>query len=225
MTLLVSTSGDPGSLVGFALWLIDRIGEWGVGAFTVLETVFPPIPSEVVLPLAGYQATQGQLSLPLLVVTSTLGSYVGAVILYVLGRVLGLERAVTILSRLPLVDRDDFERATGWFHRHGRPAVFFGRLIPGVRSLISIPAGAARMNLAQFSLLTVAGSAIWNLILIGFGGLLGTQYALVEQYSNVLNYIVYAALAGVVIALVIRAVRRRTRSRRGEDPATNPGRS
>lgn len=201
--------GDPGGLVGFALWLIDRLGEWGVGAFTVLETVFPPIPSEVVLPLAGYQGTLGHLSIPLLLVASTAGSYAGALILYGIGRVLGLERAIRWLAKLPLVDRDDFERAAGWFDRHGKAAIFFGRLVPGVRSLISLPAGALHMNLLVFSLLTLAGSAIWNSLLIGFGALLGTQYELVDQYSSVLNYVVYAALAGVAVWLLVRRIRRR----------------
>ncbi|HEV7743285.1 MAG TPA: DedA family protein [Pseudolysinimonas sp.] len=203
---------DPGGLVGFALWLIATIGEWGVGAFTVLETVFPPIPSEVVLPLAGYQGTLGKLSLPLLFIASTAGSYAGALILYGLGRALGLERSIRGLARLPLVDRDDFERAAAWFDRHGKAAVFFGRLVPGVRSLISLPAGASHMSLLLFSALTIAGSAIWNTLLIGLGAALGTQYELVDRYSSVLNDVVYAAIAGCVILLVVRWVRRRRRA-------------
>ncbi|MGN6503055.1 MAG: DedA family protein [Pseudolysinimonas sp.] len=203
------SAGDPGGLVGFALWLIDRLGEWGVGAFTVLETVFPPIPSEVVLPLAGYQGTLGHLSIPLLLIASTVGSYIGALILYAIGRVLGLDRAIRWLAKLPLVDREDFEKAAAWFDRHGRAAIFFGRLVPGVRSLISLPAGASKMNPVLFSALTIAGSAIWNSLLIGLGALLGTQYELVDQYSSVLNYVVYAALAGIVLWLIVRRLRRR----------------
>jgi len=194
--------------VGFALWLIETVGEWGVGVFTVIETVFPPIPSEVVLPLAGYQGSLGELSLPLLFVTSTVGSYVGALVLYGLGRVLGLERSIRALSRLPLVDRSDFEKAADWFGRHGKGAVFFGRLIPGVRSLVSLPAGASRMSLLTFSLFTVAGSGLWNSLLIGLGALLGTQFELVNQYSSVLNYIVYAVIAGIIIWLIVRRLRR-----------------
>lgn len=205
----MSSSGNPGGLVGFALWLIERLGEWGVGAFTVLETVFPPIPSEVVLPLAGYQASLGRLSIPLLLIAATAGSYVGAGVLYLLGRLLGLERSIRWLSKLPLVDREDFEKSAAWFERHGRGAVFFGRLIPGVRSLISLPAGASRMNPVVFSVFTLAGSAIWNSLLIGVGALLGTRYELVEQYSSVLNYAVYAALAALIVWLVVRAIRRR----------------
>lgn len=206
---LAVSADDPGGLVGFALWLIERLGEWGVGAFTVLETVFPPIPSEVVLPLAGYQASAGELGFVLLLIAATIGSYVGAMVLYLLGRVLGLERSIRGLARLPLVDREDFEKAAAWFDRHGKGAVFFGRLVPGVRSLISLPAGASKMPWLLFSGLTIAGSAMWNSLLIALGAALGTQYELVNQYSEYLNYAVYAVLAGLLVWLIVRAVRRR----------------
>ena len=195
--------------------LMQALGEWGVGLMIVLETVFPPIPSEVVLPLAGFLAKQGDMSLPLVIVTSTLGSYLGALLLYWLGFVLGRERAIRWLSKLPLVEKEDFERASDWFDKHGTPAVFFGRFVPGVRSLISLPAGAAKMNLLKFSVATIAGSAIWNggLVLLGYA--LGSQYELVEKYSSWLNYAVYAVLAGLVIWLVVRRVRKNRRDKVG----------
>ncbi len=199
---------DLGGIVGFGATLMEAIGAWGVGLFTLLETVFPPIPSEVILPLAGFLAQQGTLSFPLIIATSTLGAYLGALLLYLLGARLGLERSIRLLATLPLVDREDFERAADWFGRHGRAAVFFGRLIPGVRSLISLPAGAARMPLLTFSLFTLAGSAVWNTLLIALGAALGTQYELVERYSSYLNYAVVAALVGVIVWLVVRRVRK-----------------
>jgi membrane protein DedA with SNARE-associated domain len=113
------------------------------------------------------------------------------------------------LSKLPLVDAADFEKAAGWFHRHGKSAIFFGRLIPGVRSLISLPAGAEKMNLWAFIAFTLAGSLIWNSLLIGFGAVLGAQYELVDQYSRYLNYAVYGAIALVIVLLVIRRFRQR----------------
>ncbi|WP_306906981.1 DedA family protein [Arthrobacter pascens] len=189
---------------------IDALGEWGVGLFTLAETVVPPIPSEVILPLAGYLAKQGSLSLVLVFITSTLGAYLGALMLYWLGARLGLERSIRGLSRLPLVDREDFDNAAGWFRRHGRSSVFFGRLLPGVRSLISLPAGASSMHLGTFSVFTLAGSGLWNGALIGLGFLLGTQYRLIEQYSRFLNYVVYVALGLMVVGLVVRSVRRRS---------------
>ena len=120
-----------------------------------------------------------------------------------------MDRAIGWLSKLPLVDKQDFEKAASWFSRHGKSAVFFGRFIPGVRSLISLPAGAERMHLLTFTLFTVAGSAIWNGLLIGLGAALGTQYEIIEKYSDYLNYAVYAAIVGVVVWLVIRRIRRR----------------
>jgi membrane protein DedA with SNARE-associated domain len=195
-------------LVGVAARAIEQLGEWGVGAFTLAETVVPPIPSEVILPLAGYLAKQGSLNLVLVFVTSTLGAYIGALFLYWLGAKLGLERSIRGLSKLPLVDRQDFEHAAGWFRRHGRSSIFFGRLLPGIRSLISLPAGASRMPMGTFSLFTLAGSGLWNGALIGLGYLLGTQYQLIEQYSKFLNYAVYAALGIAVIALVVRRFKR-----------------
>ena len=206
-----ATAPDPsdlGGIIGFAAGLMDSIGEWGVGLFTLLETVFPPIPSEVILPLAGVLAQQGQMNIVLLVITSTLGAYLGGLILYFLAAGIGLERSIRGLSKLPLVDRRDFERAAEWFARHGKSAVFFGRLIPGVRSLISLPAGAQRMNLAVFSIFTIAGSALWNGLLVSLGAALGTQYELVERYSKYLNYAVYAGIAAVIVWLIVRRVRR-----------------
>jgi membrane protein DedA with SNARE-associated domain len=196
-------------LVGFAARAVDAFGEWGVGLFTLVETVFPPIPSEVILPLAGFLTKQGTMSLVLVFFTSTLGAYLGALILYWMGAKLGMERSIRWLSALPLVDREDVEKAAGWFRRHGRPAVFFGRLLPGVRSLISLPAGASGMSLATFSLFTIAGSGLWNGVLIGLGALLGAQYHLVDQYARFLNYAVYAALAFLLLGLIVRRVRRR----------------
>ncbi|MEQ4518090.1 DedA family protein [Pseudarthrobacter sp. B907] len=216
---VASQAHELTGIVGFAAQAIDAFGEWGVGLFTLAETVFPPIPSEVILPLAGFLTRQGSMSLALVFLTSTLGAYVGALLLYWLGARLGLERSIRWLTRLPLVDREDFEKAAHWFDRHGRPAIFFGRLIPGVRSLISLPAGAQKMNMLTFSLFTIAGSGLWNGLLIGLGAFLGAQYELIEQYSRYLNYAVYVAVAALVAWFIVRAIRRR-KSGRGT-PAGN----
>ena len=199
-------------ILGWAERVITALGEWGVGLLVLIETVFPPLPSEVVLPLAGFLSSQGELSVPLVILTSTLGAYLGALGLYALGAALGQERAIRLLSTLPLVNRDDFERTDRWFARHGKASVFFGRLIPGVRSLISLPAGAQRMSLPIFTVFTVAGSGVWNGVLIGLGAALGTQYEAVSRYSRFLNYAVYAVLAGLVVWLIIRRLRGRRRS-------------
>ncbi|MCJ1714109.1 DedA family protein [Curtobacterium sp. VKM Ac-2922] len=209
----VAASGGPetsemGGLSGLVLQLIDRLGEWGVALMLFVETVFPPIPSEVILPLAGFLAGAGRMNLVLVLVLATLGSYVGALVLYWLGRVIGFERTVRWLGKLPLVDEDDFRRAAAWFHRHGRSAVLFGRLVPIVRSLISLPAGADRMPLVSFSFFTVLGSGLWNSVLVLGGAALGTQYERVEQYTEWIDYGMYTAIVVVVAVFVVRRVRR-----------------
>jgi membrane protein DedA with SNARE-associated domain len=201
-------------LVGVAARVIEALGEVGVGAMTFLETVFPPIPSEVVLPLAGFVAATGRMDLVLVIVASTLGAYLGALLLYWLGRKAGEERTIRVLARLPLVERHDFEVAASWFHRHGRSAVFFGRLVPGVRSLISLPAGAGGMPLGTFSFYTIAGSGLWNGALIGLGAALGSQYELIDRYSQYLDYAVYAVVGILLVLLVGRALRRRAQQGR-----------
>lgn len=207
-------AGDEvGGLLGLVLTVIDALGAFGVGVLTLVETLFPPIPSELILPLAGFLSRLGDMNVWVVLAAATVGSYLGALILYLLGRRVGLERSITWLSRLPLVDRDDFEKAAGWFTRHGRSAIFFGRLIPGVRSLISLPAGAERMPVTTFTVFTVGGTLLWNGLLIGFGYALGSQYELVAEYADWLNYAVYAALAGVVFWLVVRALVRRRPAR------------
>ncbi|KZX20363.1 DedA family protein [Rathayibacter tanaceti] len=196
-------------LVGVAARVIAALGEAGVGLLTLIETVFPPIPSELVLPLAGFLAQQGRMNLVLVVLTATLGAYLGGLVLYGLGHRIGTERSIRLLSTLPLVDREDFEKAVGWFRRHGTWVVLFGRLIPGVRSLISLPAGSERMNLLLFSGLTILGSGVWNGLLIGLGAALGTQYELVDQYAGVLDAVIYGAIGILLLVLVVRSVRRR----------------
>jgi len=206
---VAARSDGPGGLTGWVIGVVDALGEVGVAALTLLETVFPPIPSEVVLPLAGYLANRGRLDLLGVLVASIVGALLGALVLYTLGARLGAARATALLARLPLLDREDVERAAGWFDRHGSAAVFTGRLVPGVRSLISLPAGASRMSLLRFAVLTVLGSALWNSLLVGAGYALGTQYALVERYSGVLDYLVIGLLVLAVGLLARRRIRKR----------------
>lgn len=169
MTAAADSGQELPGLAGQVADVIENLGEIGVGVLTLVETIFPPIPSEVVLPLAGYLSDRGRLSLAGVLVAATLGSVLGALILYGAGARLGRTRSKRMMARLPLVDASDIDRAEGWFDRHGRAAVFFGRLVPGVRSLISLPAGGARMPMAQFLAMTTAGSLLWNSLLVGAG--------------------------------------------------------
>jgi len=207
--------GRLDGLTGFAARTLDGLGELGVGLLVLLETVCPPIPSEVILPLAGFLSTAGTMHLALVLIAATTGSLVGALALYAAGAALGRERAIRVLARIPLLDREDLERASGWFARHGGRAVLLGRLVPGVRSLISLPAGAERMPLPHFVLFTVLGSALWNGVLILAGAALGRHFELVDRYSGWLDAAVVAALAVGIGALVVRRVRRDRRARRG----------
>jgi len=208
-----SAVGDLDGIVGVAARLIDALGEFGVGLLALVETVFPPIPSEVILPLSGFLAQRGDMDIVLVLIAATMGAYAGAVLLYWLGRRVGEERTVRVLSKLPLVDEQDFRRAAGWLHRHGRSAVFFGRLLPGVRSLISLPAGSTGMHFGTFTVFTLGGTIIWNGLLIGLGALLGTQYELIDKYSWILDIVVYAAIAAVIGWLVVRRIRRGRRAK------------
>ncbi|RPF28028.1 DedA family protein [Georgenia muralis] len=210
---MIATAATPGDLTGISalfVELIDRLGEVGVAVLTLVETVIPPVPSEVVLPLSGFLAQQGHLSVLWVLVASTVGSLVGAWIFYGLGAALGLERSAALVAKVPLVDREDVVGASDWFHRHGRGAVLFGRLVPGVRSLISLPAGAQRMPMATFSVATAIGSGVWNAILVGAGYALGTQWDTVGAYASTFSNVVIVVL---VIALLV-ALRRRARRRR-----------
>jgi len=205
------TDADLGrldGLTGFAARTLDLLGEVGVGLLILLETVFPPIPSEVILPLAGFLSTAGSMHLALVVLAATAGSLAGALALYALGAVLGHERSIRLLARIPLLDREDLEGASRWFARHGGRAVLIGRLVPGVRSLISLPAGAERMPLPRFVLFTAIGSALWNGALILAGAALGRRFDLVDRYSGWLDAAMIVAVVVAVGLLVVRRVRR-----------------
>lgn len=207
------TTTDPHELTGFAGWivdLIDSIGTPGIAIALLLENVFPPIPSEMVLPLGGFVAGQSDASLFTMILWATLGGLVGAWILYGLGYLLGPRRLAAIIDRLPLVTLDDLDKANRWFDRHGGLAVFIGRCIPIVRSLISIPAGVRRMGFVRFTIYTVLGSGIWNTLWIGLGYVVGDQWTDIGRYSNLISYGALAALAIVVLWFVVARLRRRT---------------
>ncbi|WP_324274847.1 DedA family protein [Blastococcus brunescens] len=169
MSLLAATASDEGGITGFLLDLVDRLGAVGVGLSILAETVIPPIPSEAVLGLAGVLINDGRMNVVPVVIFATMGSVLGAIFFYYVGLALGPRRSHAFLDRLPLVETEDVDKTFDWFARHGRSAVFFGRMVPIVRSFISVPAGVVRMPLGQFLLFTAAGSLIWNSVLIGVG--------------------------------------------------------
>ncbi len=221
----VSVAGDSqlGGLAGWVVGVIETLGPPGVALLVAAENVFPPIPSEVVLPVAGYVASQGGMSLTWAIVAATAGSLAGAWVLYGLGAWVGASRIRRWLERLPLMEGSDLDRAERWFDRHGAVAVGVGRCIPVVRSLISVPAGVERMPRWRFSLLTVAGSLVWNGGLVLAGYLLGSGWQDVGRYSNWLNTAVYVVIAVVVTRFVwtrtgARAQRRKARAAEHDVP-------
>lgn len=207
MILTAATDHGFTGLTGFAADVLTALGDIGVGVLVFLEVLVPPIPSEVILPFAGYLSQSGPLNLGWLIFWSTLASWLGALLLYWLGAAIGMERAVRMLAATRLVSRSDLERGSDWFVRSGRWTVLVGRMVPGVRSLISIPAGAARMNLVTFSVYTIIGSGLWNALLLGVGAALGTQHEQLEQYLGYLDYAVYSAIAIALVVLVVRRIR------------------
>ena len=208
MSVLAAAASDEGGITGFLLDLVDKLGAVGVGLTILIETVIPPIPSEAVLGAAGVLINNGRLDVVPVVLFATLGSVVGAMILYSVGRALGPRRSHAFLDRLPLVETADVDRTFEWFERHGRSAVFFGRMVPIVRSFVSVPAGVVKMPLPQFLLYTTAGSLIWNSLLIGLGVAAGDW---VEANLHYLDYAVAAVVIGAVGWFVYRKVTGRLR--------------
>jgi membrane protein DedA with SNARE-associated domain len=212
---LLAAQGGQSELTGLAGLITDIIaalGPIGVGVLVALETLFPPIPSELILPLSGYLASRGRMSLAAVVIGATLGSLAGALALYWAGAALGQKRLRRLAERTPLVEVEDLERAEGWFDRHGGLAVLIGRLVPVVRSLVSVPAGVEHMPLWRFVLYTIIGSGVYNTVLIGLGYVLGSRWQTVEQYSNYLNYAIYAAILVAIGLFALKRIRRRRAS-------------
>jgi membrane protein DedA with SNARE-associated domain len=200
--------------------IIERFGYAGIAILIALETVFPPLPSEIILPLGGFTASRGDLTLWGVMLAATFGSVVGALILYGVGRWFGQERLYWLVDRYGryvMLKQSDIDKANDWFERYSGKAVIIGRLVPVVRSLVSIPAGLTKMPLPIFVLYTALGSAVWNGILVGAGYLLGDNWEEVEQY---VGYLQYAVILGAVV-LVSWFVWSRLRTRGNRDSGAN----
>ncbi|WP_202863730.1 DedA family protein [Ornithinimicrobium avium] len=193
---------------------METLGGPGASLAIAAENLFPPIPSEIILPLAGFTASQGTFTLAGAIFWTTLGSVVGALALYSVGRVFGRERFRAVWSRLPLVNLDDLDRTEAWFAKQGAKTVFFGRMVPIFRSLISIPAGLERMPVLLFLLLTTAGSLVWNSIFVVAGYQLGENWHDVAPYADIFQKIVIGLVVVVVAVWVVRRVRSNRRAGR-----------
>jgi membrane protein DedA with SNARE-associated domain len=181
--------------------VVDALGYVGVAFLIALENLFPPIPSEIVLPLAGFVAGQGRANVVGMVVASTVGSMVGAWALYGIAAAIGPERLRAIVVRWGRVLRlgpEDLDKAEAWFDKRSGTAVLIGRCVPLIRSLVSIPAGFRRMPIVRFTVFTLIGSLVWNTALVGAGYALGDRW---EQVGDYVGYLQYVVIAVVLAAL------------------------
>ena len=215
-----------GDLANWVQDVINQFGYLGVALLVVIENVFPPIPSEIVLPFAGFVAQQGASAVNAtagaaqsdttvvgMMIAATVGSVVGALILYFVSAAIGPERLRGFVERFGKwfgVKSSDLVRAEEWFDRRSVAAVLVGRCVPLIRSIVSIPAGFRRMKLTSFVVLTAIGSAVWNIALIGAGAVLGDQWERVGEYVGVFQWLVIA----VVLLLLVRFVVSRLKNRR-----------
>ncbi|MEY3680887.1 MAG: hypothetical protein RL547_1500 [Actinomycetota bacterium] len=199
-------------MIDWAADFIDAIGLIGVAALVALENVFPPIPSELVLLLTGFNVSESRFGFVGGVVFATIGSVVGAYFLYGIGRLLHEERLEAFLAgigRFVGLKKSDVHKGFQWFERHGSLVVFFGRLIPVVRSVVSIPAGAEKMPLVRFTILTALGSLVWNAVWIAIGWGLGDQWEKAGRWGDYIQYGAVALIAVGLVVLVVRARRHR----------------
>jgi membrane protein DedA with SNARE-associated domain len=199
-------------LAGWVVDVIDKIGAIGVGLLIAAENVFPPIPSEVILPFAGFSASQGDINTVAAWFAATIGALVGAYVLYGVGRLVGYERLEVLAGKswFILFGESDLARGKRFFDQHGTKIVLFGRFIPLVRSIVSVPAGATRMPLPMFTLLTVIGAGIWNAVFIALGYQLGERWDRVESWIEPLGYAVVALIAVWLVWLAVRKLRGRS---------------
>ncbi len=202
---------DPGGIAGWVVGVIDAVGEVGVGALIALESIIPPIPSEVVLPFAGFSASRGDISLVLAWVAATVGSLVGAYVLYAVGALVGYDRLHELAGKpwFVLLSSGDLRRGERFFDDHGGKVVLLGRCVPFLRSVVSVPAGLDRMPLGRFTVLTLIGSGIWNALFLGLGYRLGDRWEQVQGWLQPVSYGVLALVLAGLAVLVARKVRAR----------------
>lgn len=209
---LQTAPAEYDGFVGWVLSLIESLGEVGVGLAILIETFVPPIPSEAILPVAGFLAYEGRMSAWGAWAAATGGVLIGAWIWYAIGAAVGRERTRRVVGRIPLLDYEDFDKAEAFFARWGAGAVLFGRCVPLVRSFISIPAGIERMTLWKFTFFTALGSGIWNGIWIGLGFAFGPAIKpILEEWSGLISNAAVAIIALIVLIFIFTRMLRRLR--------------
>ena len=199
-------------MIDFATELIESIGVIGAGIFIAIESIVIPLPSELVLLLSGFNVSIGEFSFFPVWIATTIGSLLGAFALYGIGFAVsreGVNNLVAKFGKYVGIKQRDVDSAFSWFEKYGSFVIFFGRLIPIIRSLVSVPAGLAKMNLLRFSTLTVAGSGLWNALWIYIGIQLGERWRDAEEWAKFFDYAVYALLVLLGIIFITKMNRRR----------------
>lgn len=198
-------------------WILDTmtsLGYWGIGLLMFAENLFPPIPSELIMPLAGFTVAQGKMNFVLAVLAGVIGTIVGALPWYYAGKLVGekrLKRLADKYGKWITVSSQDIDKAKHWFERYGNKAVLYCRLVPGVRTLISLPAGISNMPLVPFFLYSTIGTTLWVIFLTYAGYLLGNNYELVDEYLGPVSKVVLVIL---IVAFVVWIVRKKQKARR-----------
>jgi membrane protein DedA with SNARE-associated domain len=186
--------------------IVQTTGVFGIALLMFLENVFPPIPSELIMPLAGYTAAKGETNIVLVILAGTAGSLAGALFWYGLGRLFDHERLKRFADRhgrIITMTRADLVKADDWFEDYGQYAVLFGRLIPTVRTLISIPAGLAEMPIARFLVFSGIGTAIWTTLLALFGYAVGGRYSELEGWIDPISYGIIVLVIAIYVWRVV----------------------
>ena len=196
--------------------IVNNFGYIGIIVLIAVENIFPPIPSEVIFTFSGFLTTYTGLNVWGVILAATIGAVVGAIVLYYVGRLLTNEKLMNVLDgrvgKILHFNKEDVRGALDWFNRKGKRSVFFCRCVPIMRSMISIPAGMARMNMGTFMLMTVIGTIIWNTILVYLGAFAGASWGLVTKYVDVYKNWVIAVLAFIIL-IVFLIIRSRKRKR------------
>jgi membrane protein DedA with SNARE-associated domain len=197
-----------------AAWVVSTMktmGYLGVGLLMFLENLFPPIPSELIMPLAGFTVAKGEMDFTLVVLAGVVGTMLGALPWYYAGKLLGEERLRRLADRYGkwvAMSGKDIDKANHWFSKHGGKAVFLCRLVPGVRTVISLPAGISNMPIVPFLLYSTLGTIVWVCLLTGLGYFLGNNYTLVDKYLAPVSKFVLFGLVGLFVFWVIRRRRK-----------------
>ncbi|WP_035051838.1 DedA family protein [Carnobacterium pleistocenium] len=196
--------------------IMEQFGYIGVFLLIMVENLFPPIPSEIILTFGGFMTTSTNLTIWGVILASTLGSMIGAMILYGIGLLLDVKRLEKIVDRwghILRLTRDDIHKADKWFDKYGIWTVFFCRFVPLIRSLISLPAGMSNMNFGLFLFFTTIGSLIWNTVLIYLGAAVGSQWEVIVHYMDIYSNIAYALMAIAIVVFIFWFIKKRKKNK------------